>query len=86
MHTSAGAGLLWNNHTRSIQDHSDGVTLSVSGHTHQLRRAASAAQALFLLSSTLDALLGNPAVPVFTLDIIGYRSVQGYGEVLEYVP
>ncbi len=25
-------------------------------------------------------------VPVFTLDIIGYRSVQGCGEVLEYVP
>ena len=83
MPTSARVGLLCPNNTRSIQDHSDGVALSVSGHTHQLRGAASAAQALVHRSSTLDALPGNPAVPVFTLDIISYRWLQGCGEVLE---
>jgi nitroimidazol reductase NimA-like FMN-containing flavoprotein (pyridoxamine 5'-phosphate oxidase superfamily) len=88
MRASPTVGLLWDNRTRQIQDHIDGVALSASGQAVQLVGAelAAAARALLERNSTLQALLDNPAVAIFAIDIICFRWVQGYGEVLEYAP
>lgn len=88
MRASPAVGLLWDNRTRRIKDHTDGVALSASGNARQLQGAESiyAARVLLQRNSTLEALLDNPAVAVFSVDVSCYRWVQGYGEVLEYTP
>jgi nitroimidazol reductase NimA-like FMN-containing flavoprotein (pyridoxamine 5'-phosphate oxidase superfamily) len=88
MQANPAVGLLWDNRTRHIQDHIDGVALSASGQARQLEGSefADAARALVERNSTLQALLDKPAVAVFAIDILCYRRVQGYGDVLEYAP
>ncbi len=88
MRASPAVALLWDNRTRHIQDHIDGVALSASGQARQLvgPEFSDASQALAKRNSTLKALLDKPEVAIFAIDIMCYRWVQGYGEVLEYAP
>ncbi len=80
--------LLWDNRTRQIEDHIQGVALSASGQARRLLGAESAAAASTLLqrNPTLAALLDNPDVAIFAIVISQYRWVQGYGAVEQYAP
>lgn len=81
-------GLLWDNRTRQIQDHIHGVALGATGRARRLlgQQGAEAAEALLHRNPTLAALLENPDLAVFAVDIIQYRWVQGYGAVEQFSP
>ncbi len=81
-------GLLWDNRTRRIQDHIDGVALSAAGRVRRLSgpQREGAAAALLQRNPTLKALMDNPAVVIFAIDIMQYRWVQGYSTVQQYSP
>ncbi|MFK8020404.1 MAG: pyridoxamine 5'-phosphate oxidase family protein [Pseudomonadales bacterium] len=80
--------LFWDNRTGSIQDHTEGLALTASGHAELLdtEERSSANHALLARNSTLANLLNNVDVAIFAIRVSRYSLALGYTSKQEYLP
>lgn len=88
MRANPSVTCLWDNRTGNITDHTAGLAMSGFGNAHELTgESAQSAQRLLLhRNTTLELLLSEPSVVIFSLHIDRYQWVEGYTRVLIYEP
>jgi nitroimidazol reductase NimA-like FMN-containing flavoprotein (pyridoxamine 5'-phosphate oxidase superfamily) len=88
MRANPNVTCLWDNRTGNNADHTAGLAMSGFGRARELtgEYARLARSLLLQRNATLQELLSDPTVVIFSLRINRYQWVEGYTRVIIYEP